>query len=125
MRLQRLDALPFLDHDECVRPAFRLKAAEPLRVHRRAVLDAALLGMNGRHVGPELIEDRFAQAGLCGDEGEDVDHLWRSGSVKLASGGSLCSAKLRSMRRGCLPGEAPPFRTGSGLACSRAASGPT
>ena len=59
MRLQRLHALPFLQHDERVRAEFGLEAAQTLGVNGRAVFDAALLGMDGGHVGPELPQDRL------------------------------------------------------------------
>src|SRR5438034_1258880 len=51
VRLERVEAFPFLDHDEGVRAVFGAGAA--LGVGRRAVFDAALLGMDGRHVGAE------------------------------------------------------------------------
>src|ERR1700732_5344381 len=51
-----------------------LKAAHAVGVDRRAVLDAAVLGVDCRHVGAELLQDRFALAGLGGDDGEYVNH---------------------------------------------------
>ena len=83
VRPQRLGALPFLDHDESVGPELGLKASDPLGIDRRAIFDAALLGMHRGHIGAEFLEDRFAHAGLGGDDGDDVDHVFplRSGDA--------------------------------------------
>ena len=52
-----------------------------LGVDRGAVLDAALLGVDRRHVRAELVQDGVAHAGLGGDHGDDVDHVGRSSAV--------------------------------------------
>src|SRR5712671_7021499 len=53
--LQRIRALPFLDHDKSVGAELGLEAADALGVDRRAIFDAALLGMNRRYVGVEFL----------------------------------------------------------------------
>src|SRR6516225_2585964 len=77
MRLERSRALPFLDDDEAVRAECGLERADALGIDGRPVFDAALLGMHGRHIGAELLQDGLALAGLRGDDGKDMDH-WRS-----------------------------------------------
>src|SRR6185369_12689545 len=73
MGLQRLEALPLLDHDEAVGADLGLEAAH-LGVDRRAVLDAALLRADRRDDRAELLQQRVALARLGGDVGEDVNH---------------------------------------------------
>src|SRR5262249_10045231 len=73
---QRLGALPFLDHDKGVWPELRLKTADTFGVDRRTILNAALLGVDSRHIGAEFLKDRLAHASFGGDDGDNVDHLY-------------------------------------------------
>ena len=79
VRLQRIHAFPLLDHHEGVRAVAWSGTERRVGIDGGAVLDAALLGAHGRHVGAEVREDAVALAGLGGDDGDDVDHA-----------GSLC-----------------------------------
>ena len=72
MGLEIVHGLPLFDDHESVRAELGERAA--IGVDRGAVLDAALLGMHGRHVGLEVLEDLVALAGLGGDYGDDVNH---------------------------------------------------
>ena len=74
VRLQRVQRLPLLDDDERVGAELRLERCPALGIDRGAVLDAALLGVHGGHVGAEGCQDGVALAGLGGDDGDDVDH---------------------------------------------------
>src|SRR6185312_6706157 len=88
MRLERGRIGPLLDDDKSVGPELGLDRTHALGIDGGPVFDAALLGMHGRHVGAEFLEDRVALAGLGGDDGDDVDHgcrssLWRSDDLSL------------------------------------------
>jgi len=72
MRLQRLRALPLLDHHEGV-VAEAVRAA--LGIHRGAVFDAALLGMDLGDDLPEFLQQGGALPRLGGDQGDDMDHV--------------------------------------------------
>src|SRR5262249_31540489 len=74
VRLQRVRALPFLDHDKGVGAELGLKAADAVGVDSGAVFDAAVLGVDRRHVGMKFREDRVAHSGLGGNDGNDMDH---------------------------------------------------
>src|SRR5256885_16937899 len=63
VRLERLQALPLLDHQERVVAALLLERSRRIGVDRGAVLDAALLGVDAGHVGAEGGEDLGAPAG--------------------------------------------------------------
>src|SRR5262249_26242285 len=63
---------PLFDHDESVGTEFGERA--PVSIDGSAVLDAALLGMHGRHIGLEVLQHLFALSGLGSDDGDDVDH---------------------------------------------------
>src|SRR5690242_5643118 len=78
MGLQRVGALPLLDHDEGVGAELGLERAHALGIDRGAVLDAAPLSAHRRHVGTEVAEDLVPLAGLGGDDGDDVDHAFCS-----------------------------------------------
>src|SRR5437764_432133 len=90
MRLESLDTLPLLHHDVGIGSELGLDAAHAFGIDRGAVLDAALLRMDRRHVGVEDLQDCVAHAGLGGDDGEDVDHAGRSLEL-LRSGEARCA----------------------------------
>ena len=72
-RAEVLEALPFLDHDEGVRT--ELGAGAAFGIDHRAIFDAALFGVDGRHVGAEKGENLVALAGLRRDDREHMDHF--------------------------------------------------
>jgi len=74
MSLQRGEALPLLDHDEGVLAKPGLQAADALRIDGRAVLDAAVLGMDRGHVGAERRQDLIALTGFGGNDREHMSH---------------------------------------------------
>src|SRR5262249_12030314 len=55
--LERVWALPLLDHHERVGAERRLELADVRGVRGRAVLDAALLGVHRWHIGADLAQD--------------------------------------------------------------------
>src|SRR4051794_5271331 len=75
MGVEVVGALPLLQHHERVGAEPGLEASHTLGIHRRAVFDAAGLGMHRRHIGAERLQDFLALAGLGGDDGDDVDHF--------------------------------------------------
>src|ERR1051325_6911582 len=91
VRLQMVEALPFLDDDKGVGAVFGAGAA--LGVDHRAVFDAAGLGMDRRHVGAEMPEHFVALAGFGGDDCDDVDH----GALPSCRGGADQDARAASM----------------------------
>jgi len=63
-----------LDHEEGVGAPVGLDRQGVVGVDRGAILDAALLRLDGGNVGAERLQDGVALAGLCGDDCDDVDH---------------------------------------------------
>ncbi len=74
MCLQRLDALPLLDHREGVRAKFRLEFQRGHGIDGGFVFDASPFRSHCGNVGMEGLEDGVALASLGGDYGDDVDH---------------------------------------------------
>ena len=68
------DVAQFLDHHDVVGPDRRLDGVVGRSVDRRAVLDAPVLGVDGRHVGVEHLEELRARPGRQGDGGKHVNH---------------------------------------------------
>ena len=66
------------------------KASAFSRVDGGAVLDAARLLVDVRHVAAEVLQDLGALAGLGGDDGDDVDHVL---SRMMSSGARPSSQK--------------------------------
>ncbi len=67
--LERLRVAPLLENDERVGAEFRLETADTVSVGRGRVLDAALFGATGSHVGSKCFEYVFTLTGFGGDDG--------------------------------------------------------
>src|SRR6516225_6787660 len=121
MRLESLGAFPLLDDDKRVGAEFGLEIPDALRIDRWPVFDTAFLGMHRRHIGVELLQDRFAHAGFGGDDGDDMDHigfLLRQCVRKCCGGGwSAMGGSLSPSHQSCPP---PPMPRFSGHRASRA-----
>src|SRR6516225_9578164 len=75
MRLEGVNARPFLDHDESVGAEPGLETLETLGIDRGPVFDAALLRAHGCNIATECFEHRVALAGLGRDECDNMDHM--------------------------------------------------
>jgi len=82
VRLEVIEAGPFLKDHECIGAEFGLKAATTVGVHRRAVFDAAILGENRRYIGAERLQDRFALA-LLGVANGSVDVAMNAQAIAI------------------------------------------
>ena len=76
MRAEVIQAFPLLDDQEGVLAEPGLERADAFGIDGRAIFDAAGFGVDRGHVGAEGFQDRFALAGLGGDDGDDMDHGW-------------------------------------------------
>src|SRR5436190_8450878 len=94
MGLERVHALPLLDHQERIRAPVLLDRQRRIGVDRGAIFDAALLGAHRRNVGAERSEHFLALARLCGDDGDDMDHGSAPESRTTSSGGRPASQKM-------------------------------
>src|ERR1700724_3719040 len=74
MRLERLGACPFLDHDEGIRSKRGLESTEASGVDRSTVFDAALLRPDTRNIGLKCFEHALPLAWIGGDNGENMNH---------------------------------------------------
>ena len=93
MRLQRVHARPFLEHQKGIRAVLRLKLGAVLKIDGGPLLDAALFPFDRGDIGAERLQDGRAHAGLGGDDGDDVDHGSDSSCKQLAGGRSRIVAK--------------------------------
>src|SRR5690606_24290297 len=103
--------------DEGVGATWSLDRADAFGVDRRAVLDAALLGPNSRHVRAGVAEDFVALAGLRLDDGNNVDHFSLSPDREAAGLGSIVTAFPQAPHRALQGGRrAPRLETVAGAA---------
>src|SRR5258708_18452248 len=95
VRLERVLALPFLDHHERIGAV--CGRSHVLYVHRRAVFDAARLREYGRAIGGKILEYCGALARLRCDDGDDVDHGFSSGFLQRRRKGTTLAGFAKAV----------------------------
>jgi hypothetical protein len=80
MGLQRFEAFPLLDHNECISAKGRLKRTCVLDIGGRAIFDASFFGPDCREIGRDGGKQFFSHARLCRNYCDNVDngHRWLS-----------------------------------------------